>query len=294
MNYIIKNQYLEVKISDMGAQLQSIQNRAGVEFLWQGDQKTWSEKAPNLFPYIGRMTGKQYWYQGKTYNMGIHGFAKDKQFALCRQSQSELIFRLEADEETRVEYPFEFVFSICYSLEDERLNITYNVENAGLNPMYFGVGGHPGFQIPMDKKLRFEDYELELPEAHMPIQIGLSDDCFVMEEKNVLFELQDKKIGLRHDLFDQDAIVLKNMGHRAVLKSRKNTTQIQVGFPQMDYLGIWHWPLVEVDYVCIEPWSSLPSRKDVIEDIEKQDNLVSLNPGGSYRNEWWIEIKDSF
>jgi hypothetical protein len=49
-----------------------------------------------------------------------------------------------------------------------------------------------------------------------------------------------------------------------------------VEFPQMPYVGFWHWPKAEVPYVCIEPWSSLPSRKDRVEDLEQQENLLSL------------------
>ena len=58
------------------------------------------------------------------------------------------------------------------------------------------------------------------------------------------------------------------------------------------YLGIWHWPKTEVPYVCIEPWSSLPSGKDIVEDLETQKNLISLEEGRHYENRWSITITD--
>ena len=58
----------------------------------------------------------------------------------------------------------------------------------------------------------------------------------------------------------------------------------------MTYLGIWHTPKANVDFVCIEPWTSLPSRDGIIEDIEKQDNLICLDVNKEYENTWSITI----
>ena len=37
--------------------------------------------------------------------------------------------------------------------------------------MYFGIGGHPEFNIPMEEGLSFEDYELEFSRACEPQRI---------------------------------------------------------------------------------------------------------------------------
>ena len=56
MIYEIENQYLRVQISSKGGEFQSIRDKSGREYLWQGDEATWTDRGPNLFPYIGRMT----------------------------------------------------------------------------------------------------------------------------------------------------------------------------------------------------------------------------------------------
>ncbi len=66
---------------------------------------------------------------------------------------------------------------------------------------------------------------------------------------------------------------------------------ITIRFPQMKYLGIWHWPKTETPYVCIEPWTSLPARKGVLERLEEKEDLIQLGGGEEYRNEWSIEIE---
>ncbi len=49
-------------------------------------------------------------------------------------------------------------------------------------------------------------------------------------------------------------------------------------------------PKTDAPYVCIEPWSLLPSRKGIVEDIEKQSDLISLNSNCEYENQIAIEI----
>ena len=95
---------------------------------------------------------------------------------------------------------------------------------------------------------------------------------------------------MNHNLFDEDAIVLRDMAKSVTLKSDKSDRYVKVEYPEMDYLGIWHMPCTDAPYVCIEPWSSLPSRQDVIEDLAKKEDLIALEGGKVYENTWTIEI----
>ena len=51
---------------------------------------------------------------------------------------------------------------------------------------------------------------------------------------------------------------------------RQGTRRVTVSYPDMDYIGFWHATLTEAPYVCIEPWSSLPSRQDIVEDLSSR------------------------
>ena len=42
------------------------------------------------------------------------------------------------------------------------------------------------------------------------------------------------------------------------------------------------------DY-CLEPWTSLPSRQDLVEDLEKQPDLIRLEPKNVYKTTWSLE-----
>ena len=59
----------------------------------------------------------------------------------------------------------------------------------------------------------------------------------------------------------------------------------------MPYLGIWHMPRTDAPYVCIEPWSSLPSTKNQIAVLEQQPDLLTLAPGKNLENTWTIQLR---
>ena len=238
------------------------------------------------------MTNKKYQYRGKTYQMDVHGFLPTSELILVDQKETELTLRLESSDETRKQYPFEFILDITWKLEDEKISISYHITNTDDKTMYFGIGGHPGFNIPFEDGLKFEDYRIDFGEGARPRSIMLSDDCFILEKDEPLELENGRYLNLRHSLFDNDSIVLKEMPKEIKLYSEKGNKEIRIAFPDMDYLGFWHWPRVEVDYMCIEPWTSLPSRKDIVENLEKQENLLSLERGKEYLNRWSITISE--
>ena len=290
MIYEIKNSRLSVKIDSLGAEMQSIKSVDGTEYLWQGNVETWEEHAPNLFPYIARLTDGKFEFQEKQYEMQIHGIAKYMEMSVENYQKDEIVFKLVSDEDTMKQYPFLFEFYVGYKLEGSVILIHYIVVNKDEKKMYFGIGGHPGFNVPLEKGLKFEDYNLKFQDVCNPNRIGFTEDCFLNGEKVPFILENGEMIKLSHDMFEQDAIVLENMSKSVTLSSEKGTKKVRVSYPDMDYLGIWHWPKTKTDYVCIEPWSSLPSRKNVIENLETQENLIGLDAKETYENQWKIEI----
>ncbi|MFR7719459.1 MAG: aldose 1-epimerase family protein, partial [Lachnospiraceae bacterium] len=258
--------------------------------LWQGDETYWKDRALNLFLYIARLTEGKYTLDGKTYEMPIHGFVNSSDLEVEEHTAQRLVLKLTDSEDTREMYPFAFVYWLTYELVGNKLNVTFAVENNDKKVMYFGVGGHPGFAVPLEKGLAFEDYCLQVEAPGNPTRVGFSEDCFVNGEDSEFILSDGGKLPLAHNLFDQDAIVLTDMAKAVTLCSEKGTRSVRVSYPQMNFLGIWHMPFTDAPYVCIEPWSALPSRKGRIEDLSEQPNLVHLPAGERYENTWSIEI----
>lgn len=168
--------------------------------------------------------------------------------------------------------------------------IVFRVTNSGADTMHFGIGGHPGFRVPLEDGRKFEDYCIEFGRPCSPVRVGMSDDCFVTGADSAFILEDGCRLPLRHDLFDDDAIILKDMDRKVILKCRNDGKAVAVDFPDMPYLGLWHRPRTDAPYVCIEPWVSLPARKGVVEELSTAPGLVALPPGGEYVNAWGIEV----
>ena len=274
----------------MGAQMMELWSSDGIQYLWQGDPTYWRDRALNLFPFIGRLTSNSYMYLGKTYPMEIHGFAAAKEFTVIQQKEDILVLELRSDEKTKKTYPFDFSFQITYALNHNSVDITFGVRNLGQNTMPFGIGGHPGFNIPLVDREKFEDYELEFSCPCRPDRVGFSPAVY-LNGHDEEYPLRDERfIDLRHDLFDEDAVILKNMAREVTLQSRVSNRGVRVTYPDLPFLGIWHWPKTDAPYVCIEPWSSLPARQDVVEEFSCKSDMIQLSPNQFYKTTWSITL----
>lgn len=291
MIHTIRNGYLTVSAAEKGAELQSIRGADGTEYLWQGDSAYWSDRALNIFPYVARLTEGSYYLDGELHHMAIHGIAPYREFRLVSNDGIRMVLELRSDAETYAQYPRNFTFRIIYALHEDTLETVYEVENRDERCIYFGIGGHPGFNVPLTDGKRFEDYRLRFTNACQPRKICFNDACFVTGEQEPFALAEDQIIPLRHDLFDSDAIVLAGMDRQITLEAEGDAHSVTVTFPQMGYLGLWHWPGTDAPYVCIEPWSSLPSMENRIAVFEEQKDLIKLEPYQTYRNRWTIRIR---
>ncbi len=292
MNYILENNRLKVKISSLGAELQSIYcPDTDTEYLWQGDPQYWSRRASNLFPVCGRLADGCYRYQRKKYRIGSHGFARSMEWSVLRQTADTLTLQLLPNEDTLAQYPFRFVLEMTYALEDNRLSVTTIVRNEDDKEMPFAVGGHPGFNVPLAQGETFEDYSLCFDEPCKPRWLELDPDtCSFTGNYKELPLIEDRLLPLTHDLFDGDAIFLQDAAQGITLSSQVSNRQVHLSYPDSPYLGIWHTPKTEAPFVCIEPWVMAPSQLEKTEDIMTKADLIHLQPNEGYRNTYVITV----
>ncbi len=287
----IENADLKLCVDTLGAQMMSIQGKDGCEYLWQGDPAYWEDRAPVLFPFIGRLEGKQYQLDGQVYSMGIHGFAAGSEFCVEKYTDDTLALSLQSTSVTQANYPCVFILEIRYHLNGKTIEVQNFIKNKGESTMHFALGGHPGFRVPLNKDERFEDYYLEFSKSCTPDRIGFTEDTILVNGQTERYPVEDGKVlRLKHNLFDDDAIILQNMAREVSLKSKNSQRSITVAYPNMPYLGIWHWSHKDAPYVCIEPWTSLPGRSGITEEISCRSDFVHLMPKQTYENIWTITV----
>ena len=279
MIYTLKNDTLTVNISSRGTEIMSVYGN-GCEYIWQGNPEFWASRAPILFPICGRLFGGKYVWQGKEYEMILHGFARTCEFDLVRAESTYIEFKLTSNEDTRVSYPFDFTLNVSYTLEGNTLKAAVVIKNDGntVLPATFGV--HPGFNVPLDSG-SFEDWYIEFGEECAPNLLVASDACLNTGIKKA-YPLKDNKIlPLRHDLFDNDAIYMDRVSRSATLKSNKSQRFLTLKYNDMPYLCLWHKPRVSAPYVCIEPFCGLPSFDGITDDMATKNDMFHITPQSS-------------
>lgn len=148
--HTISNGILDVQVKTKGAELAGLYNRqTGLEYMWNGDPAFWAKQSPVLFPIVGTLRQNTYYVNGQAYQLGRHGFARDMEFVLREADSQSLVFSLESDAATLEKYPFPFRFDIVYTLNEASLQVAYHVHNTGSTSLYFSVGGHPAFKVPL-------------------------------------------------------------------------------------------------------------------------------------------------
>ena len=287
---IISNSRITLTVDTLGAQMMSLKGSDGIEYLWQGDPAYWPDRSPNLFPIVGRMTDNRYLCYGKPYSMGLHGFAQSREFAVIEIGESSVTLELHSDGDTKQQYPFDFTFRVTYRLKENTVHIRYEVENRSDNMMPFAIGGHPGFNVPLVSGECFEEYTLEFTQPCQPDMIGFTLQGFTTGCDKVYPLEEEKRIPLLHNLFDEDGIALKNMSREVTLRSNVSGRGVQAAYPGMPYIVFWHAPKTDAPYICIEPWSSLPARQDIIEELTCKSDMIQLPAGDKYSTDWSITI----
>lgn len=290
MIYKINDGKVEAAIDNFGAELKSLvvlENNE--EFMWDANPEFWGRTSPVLFPIVGGLKGGSYEYQGKKYEMGQHGFARDNEFEIISEKKDELVFLLTSNEETKKIYPFDFKFYITYSLKEGKLNIEYKVENLDTNEMYFSIGAHPAFSTPTNDEIKFSDYYLEFEKNETASIFPLEGRN--ISRKTIEFLKDEKVIPLKDDTFKNDAIIFKNLNSKVVsLKCHKNTRVVTMDYSDFEYIAFWN--KVGAKFVCLEPWNGIADFVDASGKLEEKDGIIKLEGNKSYKVNLGIAINN--
>lgn len=306
----IQNDFLTVQINEMGAELWSIQDTLGTEYLWEGDKKFWGRRSPILFPIVGSLKEKQYRYHEKTYQMNQHGFARDMKFTLVKQEALECWYQLCSNEDTKEKYPFEFELEIGYRLIEKKIQVIWKVKNLGTEQMYFSIGAHPAFCCPIYKKdtsIGMKERGEERKEYFLKLDGIKKLELSMIDPKNGLLQPQTKPLFLSDDKIDQKsgflAIEDSLFENDALIVEQGQTQKVSLCTPdKKEYLsvsfdaplfGIWSPKQNEegiAPFICIEPWYGRCDRTDFTGELSQREWGNQLEVKSEFKAEYEIEI----
>ena len=149
MDITLKSGEVSAKIVSKGAELKSLAVGKR-ELMWSADPAFWGKTSPLLFPMIGTLKDGKTTINGKEYKITKHGFARNLEFTPEDFNGSSAMFSLTQNDYTKAMYPFDFKFTVRYTLKADGITVTYRVRNDSDAEMPFCIGAHPAFATPGD------------------------------------------------------------------------------------------------------------------------------------------------
>lgn len=268
-------------INTTGAELVSLKNEFGKEYIWEGNPTYWGKHSPVLFPIVGTLKNNEYHYNGLPYSLPRHGFARDMDFEIVHQREDEVVFSISKNAATYKVYPFDFELQIRYAIEHNRLAIGYRVFNKNDFKMPFSIGAHPAFALPGD----FEDYSIEMEQDEKLIYHLLEND--LISDNTATLQLIDKKFALNYGLFENDALVFKTLKSQSLQILQNGNPLLKIQFKGFPNLGIW--TKENAPFICIEPWFGFADSAMATGDILEKEGIQLLDIGTEFNATFTIE-----
>lgn len=277
MIHTLKNNKIEVKINTIGAELTSVTSSAGYEYIWQG--KEWKKHAPVLFPICGALLDGKYVYRGREYSLEKHGFAKLYEFEPIAQSDTSLTLTLSSNENTLSVYPFDFTLTAKYEIKESSLIATYTVTNRGGQIMPYMFGWHPAFTLGGNRDIGsfYVTFDGKKQLSRHTLQNGPFINPFYESYplKNERYYLNEEEI------YANDTMIFKDVPSCVRLAGGYQKRSVTLSYSSnLPYLCIWKYPSSDARYICLEPWSDIPSDGTTPENFLSR-TMSRLNPSES-------------
>ncbi len=287
----LSNERLCITVSDHGAELSSIYDKENnYEVLWTADNQYWGRHAPVLFPIVGGLYKKEMRYKGKTYHMEQHGFARDNEFTLISQTDTQVVHELHQTNATKALYPFDFTLRITHTLKGNDVIITWDVINNTNGPMYFSIGGHPAFNVPPMGDTPQTDFYLRFGGTQQLEYIGLdTSDGTAVPEQVFPYTSPDGIFPITEHMFDNDALVFEhNQINEVSFLFPDRSPYLTMHCNDFPYFAVWQKP--GAPFICLEPWYGRTDNSGFIGDFSEKTGIQKLEKDAAFHAEYSITI----
>lgn len=282
MEIILSNTTLTAVIDSKGAELISLKNDNGRDYIWEGNPEYWGKHSPVLFPIVGTLKNNQYRHDNQSYTIPRHGFARDMDFELISKTDAAAVFSLKATTVTKAIYPFDFELQIIYSLQENSLIVSFKVVNKSAGTMPFSIGAHPAFALPKPFEsyaLQFEFYE-ELKSYILENDLLSNNSFKVIMDKN--------KLPLTYSLFQNDALIFKEMQSKKITLLENEIPIMNFYFNDFKNFGIW--TKNNAPFICLEPWLGYSDKTNASGNVLEKEAIQLLDANSTFNCQYRMEI----
>jgi len=274
------NKYI-LQVSEKAAEITSLYDKElSLEYMWQADPAYWTGRNPILFPIVSNTWSKKYTIDGKEYAMGNHGVARNAIFSCIENTVDSITMEFCSNEETLAQYPFDFSLKVRYTLEDNKVQIDYEITNTGTKAMPFCFGLHPAFNCPIENGKEFQDYYLEFASSEYLKTFKREDRTFVRENEPTTTIPND------YDKLTKTIMLEDVVSPYVKLTDGKHG--VEVSCAGYKYLAFWTKP--EAPFVCIEPWHAMGDMEENNYRFEDRPGTIILDSGRVYQTSYYVKV----
>ncbi|MES2497421.1 MAG: aldose 1-epimerase family protein [Pseudomonadota bacterium] len=268
---------LTAEISEDGAELRRLTDAAGRDWLWGGDPAYWTGRAPILFPIVGTLNGDSFRWQGESYSLPRHGFARRSRFSLIDRDADAVVLRLDFDAATNPAWPFDGTLDMIFAVRDTTLTMTARVTNRGEGPMPTSFGFHPALRWPLPGERDKAGHVIRFDRPE-PAPVRRLDAAGLLDPQPRSSPVDGDTLALDDALFADDALIFDALESRRLTYHGPAGAKVAVDFQDMPHLGLW--TKAGAGYLCIEPWQGYSDPAGFDGPLNEKPGIVIVPPGG--------------
>lgn len=286
----LENDTMLIELKEAGAELTKIYNKqTQLDYLWNADTAFWGRHAPILFPTVGRLVEDTYFVDGEAFHLPQHGFARDREFKVVELLRDKCVLELSADEKSRLVYPYAFHLTVSYTLLEDGVHVEYQVENTDEKRIYFSIGAHPAFNLPLVRGTTFDDYYLDFHAKEELESLQLEGPYRSGKLKRVTAE-ETMELPINYELFANDALIFEGLKENKIaIRSKKHAHFVQVDFPNFPFVGIWTAG-DGTPFLCIEPWYGIADGVGSPVELRDKAGIEQLEPEAIFTANYTIQV----
>lgn len=234
---------------------------------------------PFLFPICARLErqGKAgcYLYDGKLYQLPIHGFSWQLPWEVENVKEDQLTLVLTDNKKTQRMYPFRFLIKLTYSISNDHLVCEQHYQNTGDIALPYYAGFHPYFLTPEADKGKDQVKINYYPKRCLQYNAELTD--IVGEAR--LFTLPS---AITNPAINEQLTQVDANNRVELIYPDGLTLALQVLGKEdkhmFSYVQLYTMP--EKPFFCMEPWMSFPNAMNTVAGVRwlqpKQSEQATL------------------
>lgn len=233
------------------------------DFFWDEAINDLPGAWPFCFPVCARLERNgeygAYLYDGKVYQLPIHGFAWNMPWEVIEHNSNSIRILLQHTSETLKSYPFKFQVELHYKIEHNQLICQQHYRNLGHQPMPYAAGFHPYFLTPevdAGKQSVQLDYK---PTRRLQYNNKLTDIIGEQPCFQTPTSITNPDINEQLTMVGEDKMTRLLFADGDCIEMVAEGVEDAALFPYIQLYTIKDKP-----FICIEPWMSHPNAMNTV------------------------------